>query len=126
MSKGKVLEFPKSKIVRENIPDSAEVEKLKEKNKRRYADGIVEEMSQEILMSFSEMGIEMGPNEFHFLVATLYSIVYRTMKMDHPFHSFIEKNIKLITPDKLKSLKENLEDAPSEEVYSVDRDLDKD
>ena len=95
-----VLQFPKSKIVREVVLDSDELTKMKEKSKLNLADSIVEDMSERMLYEMSDIGIDTAGDhfikDFHFLTGVLAAAVYRTLGIDHPLHSFIDENVEMV------------------------------
>lgn len=100
-----ILEFPKHKIVRERIIDSEEVERFKEKNKKRFADSLVEDMSEDILYALSNLGLdtegESFTKDFHFFVNTLYSLIYRSLDMPHDMHNFVDNHVDVIKVESL-------------------------
>jgi hypothetical protein len=112
-----ILEFPKHKIVREHVPEAQEILRVKEKNKKKFADVLVEDLTQEILYMLSDVGIDTERDDFtkdfHFFVGTLYSLVYRSLDMEHDLHKFIDEHVKLIP---IKNDKENLIEIVAEDT----------
>jgi len=94
-----ILQFPKSKIVREILPESEELKRLKTKNTQNFADTLVQDISEEILVALSEVGLDTDGKEFnkdfHFFVGTLQSMIYRSLSIDHHLHSFVDENVKI-------------------------------
>lgn len=94
-----ILQFPRNKIVREILPESDELKRLKEKNTKNFADTLVEDLSEEILVALTEVGLDTdGENfnkDFHFFVGTLHSMVYRTLGIEHDLHEFIDNNVNI-------------------------------
>ena len=95
-----ILPFPRSKIVREILPESEELKRLKAKNTRNFADALVQDLSEEILVALSEVGLDTdGENfnkDFHFFVGTLHSMVYRSLDMEHDLHKFVDERVKIV------------------------------
>lgn len=92
-----ILQFPKSKIVREILPESEHLKELKKKNTKNFADALVENLSEEILVSLSEVGLDTDGDvfakDFHFFVGTLNSMIYRSLGIDHELHDFVDNNV---------------------------------
>ena len=113
-----VFQFPKDKIVRDAVVPIEEIEKAKEKGKMNYADGIVAEVSLGLLQELENYGIEIESEEngtskdFIFLTDVLKSVIYRTMGLEHPLHSFVDENVAIFTNE--KDYKEYLEKVEAE------------
>lgn len=94
-----ILQFPRSKIVREILPESDELKRLKAKNTRNFADTLVQDLSEEILVALSEVGLDTDGKEFnkdfHFFVGTLHSMIYRSLGIEHDLHKFVDENVKI-------------------------------
>jgi hypothetical protein len=103
MTEPNVVQFPKSKIVRETIPDIEELNKVREKGIRNFADTLVADISSNILGDLDNYGINIDNDsflkDFHFLVATMSAAVYRTLEVDHPLHKFMDENVVMIPMD---------------------------
>lgn len=108
-----ILPFPRSKIVREILPESEELKRLKAKNTQNFADTVVQDMSEEILVALTEVGLDTdGENfnkDFHFFVGTLHSMVYRSLGIEHDLHKFIDDNVQ-IKKIKMEELEDLLDD----------------
>lgn len=112
-----VFKFPENKIVREVPIPLEEVEKVKEKGKMKYADGIVAEVSLGLLQELENYGIDVETEgntskDFIFLTDVLKSVIYRTMGIEHPLHSFVDENVAIFTNE--KDYKEYLEKVENE------------
>jgi hypothetical protein len=98
-----VFKFPESKIVREIPVNVEEVEKVKEKGKQKYADGIVAEVATGLLGELENYGVELEDDEgnvskdFIFLTDVLKSVIYRTMGLKHSLHEFVDENVAIFT-----------------------------
>jgi hypothetical protein len=103
MSEPNIVQFPKDKIVRETLPDIEELNRVKEKSIKNFADTIIEDMSSNILFELGNYGIDTETEEFmkdfHFLVATMAATIYRTLSVDHPLHKFMEENVVITVTD---------------------------
>jgi len=108
-----ILEFPKSKIVREHIPENEELLRIKEKNKMKFADSMVEDLSQEILYMLSDVGIDTEGKDFvkdfHFFVGTLYSMIYRSLELEHDMHQFVDEHVRLVAVKNLADGEKSIE-----------------
>jgi len=117
-----VFQFPKDKIVRDNAMLIEEVEKVKEKGKVNYADGVAAEISQGLLEELENYGIDVVSDDtgvgtskdFIFLVDVLKSVIYRTMNIDHSLHSFVDDNVAIFTDE--KDYKDFIDNMTSEEA----------
>jgi hypothetical protein len=108
----KVIEFPKSKVVRE-VP--AEVHE--ERNKRadlKMADSIVDEITGLIITELDNYYVEVENKQFAkdmILVAdALKACVYRSFGIDHHLHDFIDNNVKIIEGDLNSMSKEEIKE----------------
>lgn len=101
MSDSNILQFPKDKIIR-NVDNSEAVLKLKEKSVQNFADALVQEMSESILLDFSNYGIDTDSAEFAkdfiYISTILSATVYRSLDLKHPLHNFLDEqiNIKIV------------------------------
>ena len=89
-----ILEFPKSKIVRDPLPDSDELKKMKKKSVKNLADSLTAEVCDTLLSHFDNYGIdtdnETFVKDFIFLSSIVAATIYRTLGVDHEFHDFID------------------------------------
>ena len=103
MTEPNVVQFPKSKIVRETLPDIEELNRVKEKGIRNFADTLVADISANILGDLDNYGIDIDNDaflkDFHFFVATLCATVYRTLDVDHPLHRFMDESVVIVSMD---------------------------
>lgn len=95
-----VIEFPKSKIVRDVAPfDDEEITKAKEKCRQRYADDMIEDFSAGMYEELEDCGLDTETLEFQkdfvYLTDTLRALIYRTMGIEHPLHSHIDERVKI-------------------------------
>lgn len=103
MTEPNVVQFPKNKIVRETLPNIEELNRVKEKGIRNFADTLVADVSANILGDLDNYGIDVDNDEFvkdfHFFVATLCATVYRTLGVDHPLHKFMDESVVIVPMD---------------------------
>lgn len=108
----KIVEFPKSKIVREATNEEY-VNQAKEKGKVKYADGIIDDIISIVLTELENQGIETDDfvflKDFSMAADSLRATVYRQFDIEHPLQSFIDKNVNMIDR-KTGKIVENLED----------------
>ena len=95
----KVIEFPKSKIVREPATVTEDIEEFKLKGRRNYADAIVAGLSSELHLELENYGVDSSSppfrKDFYFLMDVLRSVVYRNMNLEHGLHEFIDQTVKV-------------------------------
>jgi hypothetical protein len=95
-----ILPFPKNKIVREIIPDCEDLLRIREKNKKKFADTLTEDISEELLGTMAELGIDIESKhfvkDFHLLVGILAATIYRSLDMEHDLHQFIDESVTVV------------------------------
>ena len=95
----KVLEFPKSKIVREAPIDIEEITQAKMKGKINFAEGLVEDIANNLVVELEHYGLDMESGdydkEFCFCVDALRATIYKMLGIEHHLHDFIENNVTL-------------------------------
>jgi hypothetical protein len=99
MTKENVVEFPKSKIVREVNNDDA-INQVKERSRTNYAESLADDLIENILQEMDDIGIDTSTNEFikdfSLTVDALRATVYRSLGVPHHLHDFIDANVKMI------------------------------
>ena len=97
-----VVEFPKSRIIREHAGVEY-VEKAKEKSKLNFAESVSDDLVDALLEEIESMGIDTNSDQFvkdfSMTVDTLRATVYRTLDVPHHLHDFIDNNVKMIYKD---------------------------
>jgi hypothetical protein len=92
-----VLSFPKSKIIRDGDHNIEELAKLKTKSIQNFADSLTDEIGESIIGAFAINGIEVENEkfvkDFHFLISIINATIYRTLNLEHQFHTFIDDNV---------------------------------
>lgn len=101
MSNDKVVQFPKSKIVREAPVDIEVLEKTKEKGIQNFADNIVDDVIGFIIGDLENYGVDIDQEQFikdfSLTADSLRATVYRSFQLSHGLHEFIDNNV-VITP----------------------------
>ena len=96
----KVVEFPKHKIVREAPVNNELLEKAQLRSLQNHADAIIEDLVDNIASELENEGIDIDNSQFlkdfSLTVDSLRATVYRNFGLDHPLHSFIDDNIRMI------------------------------
>lgn len=96
----KIVNFPTSRIVREVPQNNEEIEKVKEKGKQNYADGMSEEISSALLVELENFGIDTEAKEFNkdfvFLHDVIKCLIYRNMGLKHALQPFIDESVKIV------------------------------
>ena len=97
----KVIEFPKSKVVRE-IPEEVHIER-QAKADMKQADVIVDEVAGLMITELDNYFVDVTSKQFSkdiiLVVDALKAAVYRSYGIDHHLHPFIDDNVKLIEGD---------------------------
>jgi len=121
----KVIEFPKSKVVRD-VPD----EQLKERSLRqaeKLADTIVDEIMGIVIAELDNFLIDVedkkSTKDLVLVIDALRAAVYRSLGLDHHLHAFIDKNVKLIDGAS-KMTKEELQKYIESIISEVDEEVD--
>jgi hypothetical protein len=114
-----VFEFPKDKIFRE-APTNVEVEKVKEKGKQNYADGMSEEISASLLIELENCGVDTARKDFNkdfvFLADVVKCLIYRNMDLKHGLQTFIDENVIIMPPGSvMEDMEEELNEAETED-----------
>lgn len=101
-----VLEFPKSKIVRENSQHTELMELAKEKSLLKFADSIVEDLTLAMIAELDNYGIDVEDQEFikgfSLTADALRATIYKTFDLEHPLQDFIDNNVILRKPTEEK------------------------
>lgn len=91
-----IVQFPKSKIVRQN---HEQTKAAKEKSKKKFANELLQELIDNVLMDLDNYGVDIQNEEFTrdfvFFSAALTSMIYRSQDLNHPFQKFMEDNVVL-------------------------------
>ena len=102
-----VFKFPESKIVREVPVNIEEVEAAKEKGKQNFADGILSDFIDGTLSLLENYGIDTDGEEFEkdfsFTVEAVKAAIYRSLKLKHHLHDFIEKSVTVVKRGELEN-----------------------
>jgi hypothetical protein len=97
----KVIEFPKSKVVRE-VPEEIHLER-QAKADMKQADTIVDEVAGLMITELDNYYVDVTNKQFAkdiiLVVDALKAAVYRSYGIDHHLHPFIDDNVKLIEGD---------------------------
>jgi len=96
----KIVEFPKNKIVREAPLNQELIEQAQHRQLQNHADGIVDELIDNIVEHLDDQGIEVDADQFlkdmSLPVDGIRAAVYRTFGLKHDLHQFIDENVKMI------------------------------
>ena len=117
----KVIEFPKHKVVR-NVPG----EVLEERARRadmKMADAIVSDITGMIITELDNFYVSVEDESFTkdlvLVVDAIRATVYRQFGFEHHLHSFIEKNITIISKKDAKEM-ENMNE---EQIQKMIEDM---
>jgi len=93
----KVVEFPKSKIVREAPVNVEQIEKAKEKGLLNFADGIVDDLIGNLYSELENYGLDTSGDhfdkDFSFAVDGLRACIFRSLDLKHHLHEFLDTNV---------------------------------
>jgi hypothetical protein len=97
-----ILEFPKSKIVREHV--GAELmEKRLEQGNKNFVDQFCNELQSFILAEISNCDVDIHDDQFlkdfYKMCGILEATMFRAYKLEHPLHDLMDK-IQIIELDK--------------------------
>lgn len=113
----KVIEFPKHKVVRD-LPGNV-MEERQRRADQKMADSIVEELTSIIITELDNYNVNIEDESFTkdlvLTVDALRATVYRQFGFEHHLHSYIEKNIKIIS----KKDAEAMEDMTEEQIQNM-------
>lgn len=97
MSSENIVEFPKSKIIRDGSMNSEIINKMKEKSTQNFADDLTQDLTTMLLTELDNCGIDIEDSQFtkdfYYLVSILSAIVYRTVDLKHEFHEFLDNSV---------------------------------
>lgn len=92
-----IFEFPKDRIVRSVQSKHEEIEKMKAKSLRNYADALSDEMIDNLIGDFDGYGVDVDTDSFTkdliFLKTALTASIYRSVGMEHPMHPLIDRTV---------------------------------
>ena len=115
-----VFKFPENKIVREVPINVEEIERAKEKSLQKHAESIVEDLMLSLIDAIENYGIDVDTENFDkdisFVVDGLRASIYRSFSIDHPLHSFIDTNVKVIKAENYDDLKQKMKEMLDEET----------
>jgi len=113
-----VVQFPKSKIVREPSTDDDVVKQYKIKGLFKYADGIVDDIVEIMVTEIENHGVDTDSNvflkDFSMAADALRATIYRQFDLQHNLHNFIDENVKVINRQTGKIV-EDISDLDEEE-----------
>ena len=113
-----VVQFPKSKIVREPSPDDDVVKEFKLKGLFNYADGIVDDIVEIMVTEIENHGVDTDSNvflrDFSMAADALRATIYRQFDLKHNLHNFIDENVTVINRQTGKIV-EDISDLDEEE-----------
>lgn len=99
MSTANIVEFPKSKIIRDGSLNTEAIEKMKEKSTQNFADTLVQDLTESILSELDNYGIDIEDEkfgkDFFYMVSIMSAMIYRTLHIKHDFHDFLDNNVVL-------------------------------
>lgn len=122
-----IVNFPTSRIVREVQPNIEEIEKVKEKGKQNFADGILVDFIDSTLGLLENYGVDTDGTEFErdfsFAIDAVKASIYRSMGLKHHLHDFIDNNVTVIKKDDQEKLEidisKELEEILVEDVNDI-------
>lgn len=95
-----ILEFPKSKIVRENLPENERVIQAKERSLNSFAAELSDDLAAQVYDELDNMGLDVDSEQFQkdygFCVEALRASIYRAVGLDHRMHHFLDNNVRVI------------------------------
>lgn len=118
----KVIEFPKSKVVRE-VPQEV-IEQRNRRADQKMADAMVDEISGIIITELDNYDVIDVTNkefskDFILVIDSIKATIYRQLGFEHVLHKFIEDNVSLVDADFSNLSKEEIQ----EKIDQVMKDL---
>lgn len=99
-----ILQFPKSKIIRENM-NIEYLDKMKETGIKNFADAICDDIEDNVLRELDGCGIDIEAEkfikDFYFSSTVLKATIYRTLGIDHDLHQFMDENVTIQIKDEV-------------------------
>jgi hypothetical protein len=97
----KLIEFPKSKVVRE-VPE--EQQKVRQaRAEQKMADAIVDDVADMCITELDNCTIDVQQEQFAkdfiMVIDSLRACVYRQFGIDHHLHDFVDRNVAFIEGD---------------------------
>lgn len=115
-----VFKFPEHKIVREIPPQIEEIEKAKEKGKQNYAEEIAVDFAESLIAVLDSYGIDQDTENFDkdlaFTVESIRAMIYRSLKLNHHLHDFIDTHVSVLRKDKDGNF---ILESPSDEMEEI-------
>lgn len=94
----KILQFPKDKIVRENM-NNEYIEKMKTIGTKNFADALCDDIEQNILIELSNYGIDVEKDtfvkDFYYASSIYRATVYRALNIPHDLQKFIDEHVNI-------------------------------
>jgi hypothetical protein len=110
-----VFQFPKDKIVREVPPNIDEIEKHRERGRQNYAEDIVGDIIENMMLLLDSYGIDQDgkhfQRDFTFAIDAMRSTIYRAMAVEHTLQAFVDTHVSIMKKDETGNV---VIDAPPE------------
>lgn len=99
-----IVQFPKSAIIRDTTAHNIErLEAVKERGVQNFAEVLISEISEDIMMGIGSCGIdienEVFMKDFLVLHAVLQGLIYRSLELKHDMQKYIDETATVITVD---------------------------
>lgn len=96
-----ILNFPENKVVRIQPVYSDIIEKAQIKGLTNWSETVVEELAAVLFTEMASSGIETNGDafrkDFSLVIDSLRATIYRTNKLEHHLHDFIDNSVTLTT-----------------------------
>lgn len=127
----KVIQFPKSKVVRE-IPEE-HLKARQAKMDQKMADAIADDITSIVLSELDNNGIEVETpafmKDFVMVAESIKAAIYRQFGVEHHLHAFADNNVKIVegnlnemSPEEIREKIEGI----MEELQKAKENLDSD
>lgn len=118
----KVIEFPKSKVVRE-VPQEV-IEQRNRRADQKMADSLVDELTGLVITELDNYDVlDVTDKEFAkdyiLVIDSLKATIYRQFGLDHPLHAFIDKNVSIYEADMETLTKEEIQEKIDEVMQGL-------
>ncbi len=109
---GELVSFPTEKIIR-HFPGNTDLEEARKKGIQHFANTVVGEIAEQTFQFLENQGFDIESDQFNrdfsFVIDCFRAVVYRTMKLEHPLHEFIDESVVMIDKDGNEITPENTE-----------------
>lgn len=102
-TRSNILSFPKEKIVREPVLDSAILKDLEDKSTLLFAEEAAATFMEDLMSSIAETGIDITDpiliKDSTFVFSVLRATIFRCLGISHPLQEFMDNTTSFVVED---------------------------